>query len=71
MLEEGGDRARLRDGEAADRIGSRGGAYHRQVDAAFRQLAEDEAGRFRLVDASGEPHAVTARLLAAIEDLLP
>jgi dTMP kinase len=71
VLDEGGQRARQRDGEAADRIGGRAGAYHAMVEAAFRAIADEEPGRVRLVDASGPPEAVTARLLDAIADLLP
>lgn len=63
-------RAAHRDGEAADRIGGRGPAYHAKVAAAFRALATAEPGRFRLVDAAGPPEAVTERLLASLEDLL-
>jgi thymidylate kinase len=40
------------------------------VDRAFRQLAVDEPGRVRLVDATGEREAVTARLLDQLSDLL-
>ncbi|HVM38126.1 MAG TPA: dTMP kinase [Sphingomicrobium sp.] len=71
VLDEGGQRARARDGEAGDRIGSRADAYHFSVEAAFRTIAKEEPVRVRLVDASGPPEAVTARLLAAIADLLP
>jgi thymidylate kinase len=34
------------------------------------QLAEEEPERFRRVDARGTSEEVTARLLAAVEDLL-
>jgi dTMP kinase len=64
------ERAAHRDGGAGDRIGSRGADYHAGVAAAFRAIAEEEPERFRIVDASGAPEAVTTRLLAAIEDLL-
>ena len=70
-LDEGAERARNRDGEAADRIGGRSESYHRQVDNAFRTLAIEEPERVRLVDASGRPNVVTARLLEALSDLLP
>jgi dTMP kinase len=70
-LSEGSERARRRDGEAADRIGGRSDDYHRKVEAAFRTLAAEEPERVRLVDASGAEAEVTARLLAEIEDLLP
>jgi len=71
MLEEGGQRARTRDGAAGDRIGSRGADYHHKVDLAFRLIAAEEPERVRLVDASGAPQEVTQRLLDAISDLLP
>lgn len=64
------DRAAQRDGNEGDRIGSRGAAYHAEVAAAFRAIAEEEPQRFRIVDASGSAEKVTARLLAAVEDLL-
>ena len=67
---DGADRARARDGEAADRIGGRPASYHQAVEAAFRAIAAADPERVRLVDASGTPQEVTARLLAALEDLL-
>ena len=70
-LAEGGSRARARDGDGSDRIGGRPEAYHQSVDLAFRQIAADEPGRVRLVDASGDPADVTARLMAALGDLMP
>ncbi len=70
-LAQGGARARARDNETSDRIGGRPENYHQKVDLAFRQIAADEPGRLRIVDASGEPADVTARLLAEIADLLP
>ena len=63
-------RARDRDVEGSDLIGGRGADYHQGVARAFRALAEAEPKRYRVVDASGGAEAVTARLLAAIEDLL-
>lgn len=63
------ERASLRDGGAGDRIGSRGGAYHAGVAAAFRAIAEAEPERVRIVDADGEAEAVTHRLLDAVADL--
>ena len=67
---EGTERARARDEGASDRIGGRPADYHRAVDRAFREIAAAEPERVRLVDASGTPEQVTARLLVAIEDLL-
>jgi dTMP kinase len=62
-------RLSLRDAGGTDRIGSRAAAFHAGVDAAFATLARNEPDRFRRVDASGTPDDVTARALAAIEDL--
>lgn len=72
MLEhsEGAVRARTRDGTAGDRIGSRPPNYHAAVDAGFRAMAEREPHRVKLIDASGSPATVTARLLYALGDLL-
>ena len=70
-LEEGGQRARARDTAGSDRIGGRPDDYHRKVDAAFRIIAAEEPERVKLIDASGTPEEVTARLLDAVGDLLP
>ena len=70
-LDEGGERALSRDSEGSDRIGGRPDDYHRKVDAAFRIIAAEEPERVKLIDASGTPEEVTARLLEAIGDLLP
>jgi dTMP kinase len=67
---EGAERAMARDGDRADRIGGRPGTYHQAVEASFRAIAAAEPNRVRLVDAAGSPEEVTARLLAALEDLL-
>lgn len=63
-------RLAARDAGGSDRIGGRDAAFHRKVAAAFAAFAEEEPGRFRRVDASGTAEEVTARLLAALEDLL-
>ena len=67
---DGVERALARDVGMSDRIGGRPPDYHREVEAAFRSLAEEEPRRVRLVDASGTPELVTERLLNALEDLL-
>jgi dTMP kinase len=67
---EGAERARARDGETGDRIGSRPAAYHQAVEQSFRALAAQELGRIRTIVASGTPADVTERLLAALGDLL-
>ena len=68
---EGAARARSRDGNPGDRIGSRPPSYHAAVDAGFRAMAAKEPDRVKLIDASGPPATVTARLLYALGDLLP
>jgi dTMP kinase len=70
-LDEGQQRARERDGHSGDRIGGRGADFHHKVALAFRKLAQEEAERVRLIDASGPQGEVTERLLAALADLLP
>ena len=64
-------RAGNRDTDGADLIGGRDAAFHRGVAAAFAELAEAEPDRFRVIDADGSAEAVAARLLGAIQDLLP
>ena len=73
MLEgtEGTERARARDTEGADRIGGRSVEYHRKVETAFRTIAATEPERVRLINASGSPENVTAKLMEALADLLP
>jgi dTMP kinase len=63
-------RAKGRDVAGSDLIGGRGADYHQSVARAFRALAEAEPDRYRVIDASGTAEEVTARLLAALEDLL-
>lgn len=64
------ERLRVRDADGSDRIGGRGGEFHDRVAEAFEQLADAEPERFRRVDAGGPADRVTARLLAAVQDLL-
>ena len=63
-------RLRVRDADGSDRIGGRGSDFHRRVAEAFAALASAEPERFRRIDSVGSPEEVTARLLAAVEDLL-
>ena len=63
-------RASRRDVEGADLIGGRDADYHRDVAAAFERLAAEEPERYRIIEAAGSAEAVTARLLAALDDLL-
>ena len=64
-------RLAARDGDAADKIGGRGSAYHDVVARAFTDLAEAEPRRFRRIEAEGTADEVHARVLAAIGPLLP
>lgn len=64
-------RAHARDGDMTDRIGGRSSDFHARVARAFDAFGDAEPDRVRKVDASGEPEAVTARLLAALNGLLP
>ena len=67
----GHERALARDGDDSDRIGGRSPQFHERVEASFRIIAAEEPERVRLIDASGSPEDVTARLMGAIADLLP
>ncbi|MFS0736294.1 dTMP kinase [Sphingomonas sp. 1P06PA] len=60
-------RLKARDDGRADRFDARGANYHRRVADGFQALAAAEPARFRIIDALGEPTAVTNRLLAAID----
>ena len=71
MLDEGAERARARDRGGSDRIGGRSDDYHHKVVTAFRLIAAEEPRRVKLIAASGSAEEVTARLLEAVEDLLP
>ncbi len=71
VLDEGSDRAKVRDTGGSDRIGGRSRDYHHKVELAFRLIAAEEPERVRLIDASGDAEGVTRRLLDAIADLLP
>jgi dTMP kinase len=67
--DEAARRAEARDRGGSDRIGGRDAAYHVRVAKSFASLAGAEPDRFRLIDALGDTDTVTARLLAAVEDL--
>lgn len=66
---EASGRAATRDQNQPDRIQGRAEIFHSDVDVAFVSFAEKEA-RVRLVDASGAPEVVTARLWAEISELM-
>jgi dTMP kinase len=68
--DEASSRAQMRDGGRADRFALQDADYHLRVASAFASLASKEPERFRIVSASGEADAVTARLVSDLEDLL-
>jgi dTMP kinase len=70
-LDVAAERARLRDAGRADRFGGRNRVFHEHVVRAFNAYAKADPRRFRIVDAHAAPEAVSAHMLAAIEDLLP
>jgi dTMP kinase len=57
--------------ERPDRIESAGDGFHALVDEGFAGLAARFPDRVRAIDAAGERDEVAARVLAALEDLLP
>lgn len=70
-LGEAAARSAIRDRGTADRIGGRDQDYHIDVSNNFCLLAALDPARIRTIDAVGTTREVTARLLAAIEDMLP
>lgn len=62
-------RLAARDGDSSDRIGGRPADYHRAVAGRFAALAAMEPERFRVIEATGEPDEVHARIMAAVEAL--
>lgn len=53
-----------------DRIENEGVDFQRQVQAAYRLLAERHSNRFALVDASGAPEKVAAEIRRKVDLLL-
>lgn len=58
-------------GEEADAIEGRSAEYHRAVATAFRNLAAADPQGFARIDALGTTGDVHARILAALDDLIP
>ena len=54
----------------ADRMEAEGLAFQERVRAAYLRLAEEEPGRVRVVDASGERGEVASRIRGALADLV-
>jgi dTMP kinase len=61
--------ARARRCAAPDRIEAEGDAFAGRVAAAYAELAGRFPARVRLIDGAGEPEAVHARVVAAVEAL--
>lgn len=55
----------------ADRLEAEGIAFQERIRAAYLQLAREQPGRVRLVDAVGTPDEVFARLVDALGDRVP
>lgn len=64
------ERLNARDGDTSDAIGGRSTAYHQSVAATFLALAKSNPEDFVVVDASGSPTAIHARVLSELGDLL-
>jgi dTMP kinase len=69
-IDEATERVRRRDGASSDRIARRSDDYHLEVAAVFLTIAQSEADRVQMVDASGSVEDVAGRVLATISDLL-
>jgi dTMP kinase len=59
-------RTSARDGEGADRIGGRDGAYHARVADAFARIAAAEPARFARIDGDGDAETVHAAVVEAL-----
>ena len=57
-------------GESADRFEQEERSFHERVRQGYLKLAAEESDRFRTVDASQEPEAVSVDIWKAIEPLL-
>ena len=68
-METAAEREARRDRGQVDRFGMRDIAYRRAVAANFEAMARADTGRWRIIDARGPLEEVTARLMAALEDI--
>jgi dTMP kinase len=59
-----------RDGPTSDRIGGRIAEFHLAVANAFRTFSVQDPERIKLVDASGTPNEVSAKIWAAMTDMM-
>jgi dTMP kinase len=57
--------------DAEARFESKGLDFHRRLREGFLAIARAEPERCRIVDASGDPDAVEARVLAGLDGLFP
>ncbi len=74
LLALAGESARARTdtrGGVRDRLEREGAAFFDTIATAYRQLAEAEPERIRVLDANAAPEQVLARALEALGDLLP
>jgi dTMP kinase len=63
--------ARRREGAGADdRIEAEGALFQARVAAGYRELADRFPVRVRMVDATGTPEQVHARVMEAVRDLV-
>ena len=69
-VEVGLERA-LERGAAETRFESKGLEFHRRLRDGFLSISAQHPERCRLIDATGEPDAVTERVWRAIEPILP
>lgn len=69
-VEIGLERALARGG-ADLRFESKGLEFHQRLREGFRRVATEHPERCRIIDASGDPDAVFARVWAAVEPVLP
>lgn len=58
-------------GGADLRFESKGMAFHQRLRDGFQRIAADHPERCRIIDASGDPDVVFARVWAAVEPVLP
>jgi dTMP kinase len=65
------ERLSARDGGKPDRMGAKPADYHRRLAARFVEMAAEDPARWRTIGADAAPETVTARLIAALDGLLP
>ena len=58
-----------RDGDHSDAIGGRGIDYHRKVAASFKALVDADPSGYRVIDGTGTPQEVHARVMSALAPL--